>query len=273
MLASALPPRSVGLAWLGQAGFLLRWGGLSLTIDPYLSDSLAAKYRGTPYPHTRMMPTPVEAGELVGLRLVLCTHRHTDHMDPGTLPILAEHGPRCAFVVPRAEREAAVRAGIPESRTVLLNAGEMVEPLDGLTVAAVPAAHEELRVNEWGEHHFLGYVLKLGDFSVYHSGDCVPFNGLIDHVRPHGPNVALLPVNGRDEQRRSRGVPGNFTFAEAADIATSLRVELFIPQHFGMFDFNTVDSSELAVQARALPAAGPACALPDVGSWFELEAI
>ena len=30
--------------WLGQAGFLLRLGDVRLAIDPYLSDSLAAKY-------------------------------------------------------------------------------------------------------------------------------------------------------------------------------------------------------------------------------------
>ena len=241
-------------------------------IDPYLSDSLAEKYRGSVYPHTRMMPPPVDAGQLDDLRLVLCTHRHTDHMDPGTLPILAERNPRCAFVVPRAERDAALKAGLPEARMLLLNAGESVQPLDGLTIAAVPAAHEDLRINEWGEHHFLGYVLKLGELTLYHSGDCIPFDGLVEHVRPHGPRVALLPVNGRDELRRSRGVPGNFTFAEAAALAVELGVELVIPHHFGLFDFNTADPAELAKQARALPVGGPACELPDAHSWFELEA-
>lgn len=271
LLSAPLPPRSVGVAWLGQAGFLLRWRGLRLVIDPYLSDSLAVKYRGTAYPHLRMMPPPIEAKELVDLRLVLCTHRHTDHMDPGTLPILAEKGPRCVFVVPRAERDSALKVGVPEARTLLLNAGESIQPLDGLSVAGVPAAHEDLRVNERGEHHFLGYVLKLGELAIYHSGDCVPFDGLADRVRPHRPRVALLPVNGRDEQRRGRGVPGNFTFAEAAALAADLGVSLLIPQHFGMFDFNTVDPSVLASQARALPASGPACALPDARSWLELE--
>ena len=32
------------LWWLGQAGFLVQWAGHHLLLDPYLSDSLTAKY-------------------------------------------------------------------------------------------------------------------------------------------------------------------------------------------------------------------------------------
>jgi hypothetical protein len=35
------------LYWLGQAGFLVRTPRYTFLIDPYLSDSLAMKYRGT----------------------------------------------------------------------------------------------------------------------------------------------------------------------------------------------------------------------------------
>ena len=60
-----LPDRAVGLAWLGQAGFALRHAHHRLLIDPYLSDHLARKYAGTEFPHTRMMPAPLEAGEVL----------------------------------------------------------------------------------------------------------------------------------------------------------------------------------------------------------------
>ena len=40
-----LNPGAVGVAWLGQAGFALRFGGMRMLIDPYLSNSLAEKYR------------------------------------------------------------------------------------------------------------------------------------------------------------------------------------------------------------------------------------
>ncbi|MCI0446120.1 MBL fold metallo-hydrolase, partial [bacterium] len=37
-------PSSLDIWWLGQSGFLLLWNGHSLLFDPYLSDSLTAKY-------------------------------------------------------------------------------------------------------------------------------------------------------------------------------------------------------------------------------------
>jgi|ERR1700677_2681357 hypothetical protein len=43
----------VTLYWLGQAGFIIQAGAKRLTIDPYLSDTLAEKYRGTATPHER----------------------------------------------------------------------------------------------------------------------------------------------------------------------------------------------------------------------------
>ena len=70
--AAALPWLRTGAAegaalsawWLGQAGFLFEAGRLRLVIDAYLSDTLAVKYRGQPFPHVRTMPPPVEPGDL-----------------------------------------------------------------------------------------------------------------------------------------------------------------------------------------------------------------
>ena len=42
-----LAGETTSLYWLGQAGFVLDIGAHRLLIDPYLSDSLAAKYAGT----------------------------------------------------------------------------------------------------------------------------------------------------------------------------------------------------------------------------------
>jgi L-ascorbate metabolism protein UlaG (beta-lactamase superfamily) len=53
---SELAPRTLRLYWLGQAGFLIDAAPehaprpLRLLIDPYLSDSLAEKYRGKEFP-------------------------------------------------------------------------------------------------------------------------------------------------------------------------------------------------------------------------------
>jgi len=124
LLNASLSAGAVGLAWLGQAGFAVRAGDRRLLIDPYLSDHLARKYAGKEFSHIRLMPPPVDASALRDLDFVLCSHRHGDHMDPDSLPILARNNPRCRFVVPRAEREHAQSIGLDESRLIPVNDGD-----------------------------------------------------------------------------------------------------------------------------------------------------
>ena len=68
-------PESLMFWWLGQAGFWLRWGNLDILIDPYLSDSLAKKYRGTRFPHVRMMDAPVSPDLLKNIDWGICFTR------------------------------------------------------------------------------------------------------------------------------------------------------------------------------------------------------
>ena len=42
------------LWWIGQSGFLVKWGTLYILIDPYLSDSVTKLHEGTDRPHKRM---------------------------------------------------------------------------------------------------------------------------------------------------------------------------------------------------------------------------
>ena len=101
----------VALAWLGQAGFALRYGKLRILLDPYLSDYLERKYRGTNKPHERLMKVPIHTQEFEELDWVPCTHQHSDHMDPDALPILASKSPSCRFIVPTSESGASADPG------------------------------------------------------------------------------------------------------------------------------------------------------------------
>ncbi|WP_216856999.1 MBL fold metallo-hydrolase, partial [Acidisoma sp. S159] len=173
-------PEQPGLSlyWLGQAGFLLRGAGLIVLIDPYLSDSLAEKYRGTPLPHRRMMPSPIALEELGAPDLILCTHHHTDHMDPGTLAPLLARWPGLRLVAPRAKlTEAAARSGVGAERIITMDAGESIEPLPGLVIRAIRAAHETLERDPAGAHVFLGYCLTLGGATVVHIRGYGAFSG------------------------------------------------------------------------------------------------
>lgn len=115
--------KGIVLWWLGQAGFAVRFGDFFGLIGPYLSDSLAEKYAGTRKSHDQMMPPPVLPEEVRGLRTVLCSHAHSDHMDPDALGTLARTNPDCAFVVPEAALTVALDRGLPRERVLPTNAG------------------------------------------------------------------------------------------------------------------------------------------------------
>ncbi len=266
---AVIPACSVGLAWLGQAGFLVKTTSLTLLIDPYLSDSLAQKYRGKEFAHQRMMPAPLKPENLQGIHAVFCTHRHGDHMDPGTLPVLAESNPECRFFIPRAELDSALRIGLPGNRIEAINAGESFALTPDAHVSVIPSAHETLRVNDRGEHHYLGYIMQFGNLKLYHAGDCVPYEGLMEKLASLPIDLALLPINGRDEFRRSRGVPGNMTLDEAIQLCRNASIPLLVPHHFGMFAFNTIDPKILIHQAN-MPGNFPQIMLPRIDFWLEL---
>jgi D-3-phosphoglycerate dehydrogenase len=236
---------SVQCFWLGQAGFIIRTGeGQSILIDPYLSDSLASKYAGTLFPHKRMMENPLHADAIPRVDLVLVSHAHTDHMDPGTLETVAAQHPQAIFVCPARVKDVALERGVPEDRLVEALGGEILEPIPGIRIFPIPSAHEVLDLTDEGSA-YLGYIIEAGDERIYHSGDCVPYPGLADLLSSHSLTLALLPVNGRDQYRRENGVPGNFTLAEALAVCDDAGIPTMIAHHWGMFDFNTVNHNQL----------------------------
>ena len=155
-------------------------------------------------------------------------------------------------MVPRGARGRALEIGLPANRLIGIADGESVEPLLGVAVEAVHSAHEERRQNDQGEDEFLGYVIRAGGIALYHPGDCVPHPGLHERLAALRIDAALLPINGRDDQRRANGVPGNFTFQEAVQLCGDSGIPSLVCRHFNMFDFNTVDPVDARVQLSAM---------------------
>jgi len=254
------------LWWLGQSGFLLQWQGRHLLLDPYLSDSLTRKYAGTDKPHVRMTERVVAPERLDFVDVVTSSHDHTDHLDADTLGPLLGANPRLAVVVPEADRDVAgQRLHVDPSRLTVVDAGGEVEA-GGFRIAAVPAAHEEIERDERGRCRHLGYVVRFGAFTVHHAGDCVPYEGQAERLRPFAVDVALLPINGRAPQRR---VPGNFSGEEAARLAHEIGARLVVPCHYEMFAFNTASPEAFVAEARRL---GQRCRVLRAGErWTSAE--
>ena len=231
--------------WLGQAGFVFRWHKRIFLIDPYLSDFLEQKYAGRQPSHRRMMQAPLGIADLPNVDLVFITHRHGDHLDPVTMRSIQENFPQAMFVLPAAETTYVRSIGLNVSRALWVGAGSTLDLGDGLLLTVLPSAHEEIELDENGNNRFLGFVFAFGDTKIYHSGDSVPHPDVFDAVCKAKPDVALLPVNGRDAVRRSLGIPGNFTLKEAIDLCQKSDVPTMVAHHYGMFAFNTVSEDEI----------------------------
>lgn len=247
--AARATPQTLHLWWLGQSGFLLHYAGSSLLFDPYLSDSLTRKYAGTDKPHERMTGRVVDPTRLDFVQVATATHSHTDHMDGDTLRALWSVNPNMHLVLPEAIRlEAAGKLQADAAALVGLTDGEWAQ-VGAFAFAAVPAAHETLARDELGRCKFLGFVVRVGPFTIYHSGDTVRYDGMAETLRGFAIDVALLPINGRAPERR---VQGNLDGPEAAQLARDIGARLAIPCHYDMFAFNTAPPDAFVAACAAL---------------------
>ncbi|MHA6630959.1 MBL fold metallo-hydrolase [Pseudonocardia sichuanensis] len=232
--AAPLPDGEVLLWWLGQAGFLLRGGGATVLVDPYLTPTGARRF-----------PPPFAAADAAGVDAVLVTHEHGDHLDVDVARAFADAASTARWVVPEPVLERLVSLGIRRDLV------EPARPGRPLTVGAVrvdplPAHHGIDMADAYGTGaegpggpaRFLGYVLDLAGTRVYHSGDCIDYPGLGDELTRLGVHVVLLPINGRDAEREARNIVGNMSAEEAVDLAARAGAEVLVPMHWDMFEGN-----------------------------------
>ena len=227
--ATAMQPEALHVWWLGQSGYLVAHNSTRLVLDPYLSDSLSEKYATTDKPHTRMTERVVAPERLVGISLVTSSHNHTDHLDAQTLLPLFASNPMAQLIVPTENLVFAAERLGGGTNLVALGVGETAT-LGSVQVTAVPAAHDELLPC------YAGYVLKIGSWTLYHSGDTLLYPGMAEILAPFAPDIAFLPINGRLPERR---VSGNLWGDEAAQLANAIGAKRAIPCHYELFTFNT----------------------------------
>ncbi len=226
-----------GLTWIGHATFLVQLGGLSLLIDPVLSDRL--------FLIKRLAPPGVAPGAMPKIDAVLVTHNHRDHMDAPSL--LAQ--PRdAAIVVPKGLGGWFARRGF--SRVHELGWWDHVDLRDA-RITFVPSQHWSQRGpldrNEslWG-----GYVIEDGTHRVYHSGDTAYFEGFGDIGRRLGKlHAAMLPIGAYEPRWFMR--PQHMNPEDAVQAFLDLRADTFVAMHWGTFRLTDEPVGEPPLFTRA----------------------
>ena len=198
--------------WLGQAGYLFTaQNGMTVMVDPYLSDTLEEK-NGEAY--KRQVPVS-PAYEAVVPDVLLLTHAHEDHMDFGTLDRILTRR-RITVAGPRSVWAALRSRYTMGHEYILVQPGPEVT-LEDIRIRTIPAFHSD--------EYAVGYLLEADGKRICHTGDTLYNCGLTEYVRC-SLDALLLPVNGKGN---------NMNAADAARLFRKWKPERVYPMHWDMF--------------------------------------
>ncbi len=220
--ATSVPQGQVTAWWLGGSGFVLKTAaGTQVYLDPYLSDSV-----NDIFGQARAFPPPISPAD-ARPTVVVSSHWHEDHLDPGTIPLIARHSPATRFVMPPTALSRALGWGVPRDRASALADGQTVQ-FDDVTISHAPARHV-VDTPGWEVPDAMGIILTVGDLTIYHCGD-TEYDIRLRLLRARQLDVCMVCING---------VGGNMNAHEAALLAWQLGSKLVIPIHHYLWATNT----------------------------------
>ncbi|MFH2008103.1 MAG: MBL fold metallo-hydrolase [bacterium] len=197
------------ITMISHCCLLIELGGKQILTDPWMTEPL---YGGRLF-HRFGLGLQIE--ELPPLDLIVASHGHDDHLDPGTLRRLDPATPVLVLAkVARKVRKLGFSDVFP------MAAGEQYRQ-GGLWVQACPGKHPGGLVT---------YVLRGDGETVFFAGDSAYHDGLLEVGRQFTIDVSLLPVSG------GRTFFGKYHFhmnaGESARVAGTIQTRVAIPTHY-----------------------------------------
>lgn len=210
------------ITWLGHAAFLLE-AEKKLLIDPFISGN----------------PKAPCSPEDLNPDIIAVTHGHRDHLGD-TVEIGARTGCRIISI-----HEVA---NYIKSKGVFaegMNKGGTIE-VEGVTLTMTHALHSssiDASGFSFDGGSPAGFVIGIGGYSIYHSGDTGVFGDMQLIGELYEPEIALLPIGSR------------FTMGikEAVKAVELIQPEIVVPMHYNTFDVINQDPEEFrkAVESKA----------------------
>ncbi|MFZ5453646.1 MAG: metal-dependent hydrolase [Thermodesulfobacteriota bacterium] len=209
--------RGVSVTFYGHAAFKLKGDGLTVVIDPWLSNPL--------------LNTPLE--QVGQVDLILVTHGHGDHVGE-TVPLAQKTGATVLAI----HELSVILANQGAPQVIGMNKGGTV-PVKGLQVTMTNAIHSSA-VEEGGKLIAAGdpggFVIKFPNgFTAYHAGDTAVFKDMELIRELYKPELAMLPIGSHYVMNP----------AEAALACKMLKPKWVIPMHYGTFPVLTGTPEEL----------------------------
>jgi L-ascorbate metabolism protein UlaG (beta-lactamase superfamily) len=275
--AYAGPAADLRVTWLGHSAVLLELDGRRILTDPMWNPY------ASPLPFgfgKRFFPVPLALPDLPPLDLILQSHDHYDHLDPGTLRQLARLQPTVPVLCPLGVGRYFTAAGFAPAQVRELDWTDTAEAA-GLTVTAVPARHFSGRgLTGQNQTLWASYVLQGPRHRVFFGGDTGPF--LAGHTEigaQYGPfDLTMLEIGAYGE-----GWPDIHLGPENAIQAhRALGGRVLLPIHWGTFNLafhawrEPVEQVQQLAAAAAIPLLLPAPGLPTavepaglISGWWE----
>jgi len=189
------------ITFIGHGTLMFTFGDKVIHVDPV---SREADYTGFPKAD-----------------LILVTHEHGDHLDPGAIKILKTEKTDIILTKECAEKV--------EGGHIMKNGD--VETIQGLKIEAVPAYNIVHMRGENMPYHPKGvgngYIITFGDKRVYVAGDTenTPEMKALKDI-----DIAFLPMN----------LPYTMSPEMVADAAKTFRPKVLYPYHFGRTDTSKI---------------------------------
>jgi L-ascorbate 6-phosphate lactonase len=214
---------SLVLWFLGQNGWMVKSpGGTIVAVDPYLTDSCNPSRRGLNL--ARQVPAPLSPEELEA-DLLVCTHSHLDHADPGTLVRCAVSGRVGGFLGPGDTLAVFDQAGIPESER------DMIWPNRVVDVGDISLTGTFALPTDAGDLTHVGLLIRAGSGpKVWITGDSGWCDLLAEAGLKHLPDAVCVPINGGY---------ANLSHWQAAELVRRVGPSQAIPCHWDMFADNS----------------------------------
>ncbi len=198
----------VELKWLGHSGFLIK-NSKTIYIDPYNIKEDSEKADA-----------------------ILITHSHYDHCSFADLQKIVKEGTKVFLT---ADCQSKVTRFDTLVEIIIIEQGREFD-LGSIKISCVPAYNTDKSFHPKDEG-WIGYVVKIGNIIIYHSGDTdfIPeMQKLTGFNQPGNQFVALLPVGGRF----------TMTADEAIEAAKIIKPSLAIPMHWGSVVGSEEDARE-----------------------------
>lgn len=256
--------RGIRLIWLGHSTVYLEIDGTRVLIDPVWSD------RASPFTilgPKRSHPVPLALADLPSVDVVVISHDHYDHLDPGVVRALAPQGVR--FAVPLGIGADLEKWGVASEQIIELDWWEG-STVGKLALTATPARHfSGWQVTDRDRTLWASWALVGPRSRVFYSGD----TGWLDEFERIGEEYGPLDLTIIKCGAYGEGWPDiHIDGREAVEAHVALKGRRMLPVHWLTFDLALHPWAEPVEQAiEKADELGAEVITPKLGELVDLQ--